>query len=155
MTRTSSGSTELRRRVDSVHRLLVVAGTALLVGACSDVTGFGSIGTFTLVAIDGAALPAPLEDGTQVTAGTIALQDEGNCEAVTAATPPGAPGQQPRTDCSWSRSGESVVVVWPDDSPSFAVLRGDTLTMSISATTPGCPPVPGASCAPSDWRFER
>lgn len=138
--------------------LAVVTGGLLVVATttCStDVSGFRGIGSFDLTAINEAPLPTTLADGTEVLSGSIGLNSEANCRAQTVVVRPGAAQEEATTECTWSQSNGDLAIVWPDGSASLGSVEDVMVAYLISVTTPGCPPVTGASCAFSQWVYER
>jgi hypothetical protein len=151
-----SMTTRRSRRIPVMVGLL--PGGLLLtatIGCSTDVSGFRSIGSFELTVLNEAALPTTLADGTEVLSGSIDLNSEARCRTRTVVVRPGAAQEETTTECTWSQSNGNLAIVWPEGSASSGVVEGATVAYLISVTTPGCPPVTGASCAFSQWVYER
>ncbi len=139
-----------------VNTSLAVGWSILLIAACVQVSGcrnspasHGStpsaataaadttkrqdiVGTYTLVSINGNALPYTMTHeppGVSVTSGTFTINADGTCNSMMVFVPPSGQTMSRQVGATWARNGSKLTMTWQGAGMTTGVIEGDMFTM--------------------------
>ena len=89
-------------------------------------------GTYTLVSINGVALPFTVTHegpGIQITSGTFTIRPDSTCTSVMAFLVPSGQAQSREVSASYTRDGSKLTMQWQGAGMTSGTVEGDTFTM--------------------------
>ncbi len=89
-------------------------------------------GTYTLVSINGNALPYTMTHeppGVTVTSGSFTISADGKCVSKMAFTVPSGETMNREVNAAWTRDGAKLTMVWQGAGTNTGTIEGDTFTM--------------------------
>jgi hypothetical protein len=89
-------------------------------------------GTYTLVSINGTALPYTMTHeapGVRVTSGTFTLRPDGTCSSDGTFVLPSGQAMSRAVSATWTRDGARLTMTWEGAGTTIGTLEGDTFTM--------------------------
>jgi hypothetical protein len=89
-------------------------------------------GTYTLVSINGTALPFTVTHeppGVRVISGTFVINPDGTCSSRIAFVLPSGESMNREVNATWTREGHRLTMLWQGAGSNTGTLDGDTFTM--------------------------
>ena len=111
--------------------LLACSGSPVTDKYSSAVEGGDFTGRYSLVSIDGAAVPATIYHGGAVTmhSGVFMINANGTCSSITVFSPPGGGKVTRKVDATYTREGSKLYMQWEGAGRTTGTVAGGTFTM--------------------------
>ncbi len=90
------------------------------------------VGTYTLVSINGNALPYTMTHeppGVRVTSGTFTINADGTCSSKMVFVPPSGQTMSREVGATWTRNGSKLTMTWQGAGMTTGAIEGDMFTM--------------------------
>ena len=89
-------------------------------------------GRYTLVAVDGAEIPATITHGVVMTvhSGLFTIRADGTCTSKTVFQPSGRNAMTRKVNATYTRDGSRLLMKWQGAGMTTGTVEGDTFTMN-------------------------